>query len=348
MFPIFYAVFLIPAGEELVPLLQTVTAYMCMALLGLVGIPAHIEGIFITTPDGYFEVAEACSGVKFLVAMVAYGALVANVCFRSWTRRFLFMLAAVYGWVFFAVVIALLMAAGWRFFDRKPSDPWFDPRRLQTTAPWRSPVRPVAAGIAALAALPLVWSTAIALAGAQPAPAELALPQVRGWTKVPSVRGRPWQPHFAGADLLRSARYRDAQGREVDLAIAVFARQAEGRELVGYGQGAVGPDSDWAWIAAGPAPANGRLDRIATHGIVREVATFYRVGHRLTGRGVEAKLETIRVRLIGGPQRAVAILVSSEAPGEGESPRPAINAFLSALGPIAPLADQAAGLPRLR
>jgi exosortase A len=381
MFPIFYAVFLIPAGEELVPLLQTVTAYMCMALLGLVGIPAHIEGIFITTPDGYFEVAEACSGVKFLVAMVAYGALVANVCFRSWTRRFLFMLAAVaipilangvrawgtiyiasvtgsdfaadfdhvvYGWVFFAVVIALLMAAGWRFFDRKPSDPWFDPRRLQTTAPWRSPVRPVAAGIAALAALPLVWSTAIALAGAQPAPAELALPQVRGWTKVPSVRGRPWQPHFAGADLLRSARYRDAQGREVDLAIAVFARQAEGRELVGYGQGAVGPDSDWAWIAAGPAPANGRLDRIATHGIVREVATFYRVGHRLTGRGVEAKLETIRVRLIGGPQRAVAILVSSEAPGEGESPRPAINAFLSALGPIAPLADRAAGLPRVR
>jgi exosortase A len=161
MFPIFYAVFLIPAGEELVPLLQTVTAYMCMALLGLVGIPAHIEGIFITTPDGYFEVAEACSGVKFLVAMVAYGALVANVCFRSWPRAFcscwrrsrsrswrtafarwgtIYIASVtgsefasdfdhvVYGWIFFAVVIALLMAAGWRFFDRKPGDPWFDPR----------------------------------------------------------------------------------------------------------------------------------------------------------------------------------------------------------------------------
>jgi EpsI family protein len=352
-----------------------------MALLGLVGIPAHIEGIFITTPDGYFEVAEACSGVKFLVAMVAYGALVANVCFRSWPGRLLFMLAAVaipilangvrawgtiyiasvtgsefasdfdhvvYGWIFFAVVIALLMAAGWRFFDRKPGDPWFDSRALETRTGGRSPIVAVAATIAALALLPLFWSTAVTSAGAQPAPPALTLPDVQGWSQVPAVRGRPWQPHFAGADLLRSARYRDGQGREVDLTIAVFARQAEGRELVGYGQGAVGPESDWAWIAAGPAPANGRLDRIATHGIVREVATFYRVGDILTGRGIEAKLETTRVRLIGGPQRAVAVMVSAEAPSEGESPRPAIDAFLSALGPIAPLADQAAGLPRLR
>ncbi|MDB5697353.1 MAG: Exosortase, partial [Alphaproteobacteria bacterium] len=138
-FPLFYALFLVPAGEEIVPLMQTVTAEMCMALLGLVGIPAHLEGVFISIPGGYFEVAEACSGVKFLVAMLAYGALVANVCFRSWTRRALFMAAAVvipilangvrawgtiyvawhtgndfavgfdhvfYGWIFFAIVIA--------------------------------------------------------------------------------------------------------------------------------------------------------------------------------------------------------------------------------------------------
>jgi EpsI family protein len=255
----------------------------------------------------------------------------------------------VYGWVFFAVVIALLMAVGWRFFDRKVGDPWFDPRALQAAPPLgRSPVIPVAVAAVALAALPLVWSQAVASAGAQPAPATLRLPQVPGWTLVPATGGRPWKPHFAGADLLRTARYRDAQGREVDLAMAVFARQEEGRELVGYGQGAIGPDSGWAWTAAGPPPPNGRLDRIATHGIVREVATFYRVGALVTGRRVEAKLETIKVRLLGGPQRAVAILISAEAPSEGASPRPAIDAFLSALGPIAPLADRAAGLPESR
>jgi EpsI family protein len=199
-----------------------------------------------------------------------------------------------------------------------------------------------------LALLPLVWSTAVTSAGAQAAPPALEFPDVHGWTRVAAVRGRPWQPHFAGADLLRSARYRDGQGREVDLTIAVFARQAEGRELVGYGQGAVGPESDWAWIAAGPAPANGRLDRIATHGIVREVATFYRVGDILTGRGIEAKLETTRVRLIGGPQRAVAGHgLRRSAERRRKSPSGDRRVPFGARADRA-LADQAAGLPRLR
>jgi exosortase len=64
---------------------------MSMLLLALSGIPASLDGVFITTPTGYFEVAEACSGVQFLIAMAAYGVLVANLCFRSWTRRLLFV-----------------------------------------------------------------------------------------------------------------------------------------------------------------------------------------------------------------------------------------------------------------
>ena len=75
--------------------MQTVTAEIAIVLLGLTGVPAHLEGIFITTPTGYFEVAEACAGVKFLIAMVAFGALVANVCFRSWPRRIAFLAAAI-------------------------------------------------------------------------------------------------------------------------------------------------------------------------------------------------------------------------------------------------------------
>ena len=77
-FPIFYAFFLVPFGEELVPPLQTLTARMSMALLALTGVPAHLDGIFISTPSGLFRVAEACSGVRFLVAMAALSALAAN------------------------------------------------------------------------------------------------------------------------------------------------------------------------------------------------------------------------------------------------------------------------------
>ncbi len=376
-FPIFYAVFLVPFGEELVGPLQTLTAKMSMALLALTGVPAHIEGIFISTPTGLFRVAEACSGVRFLVAMAALGALAANLCFRSWPRRLLFVAFAltisvlangvrafgtiyiayrtnnevavgidhlIYGWVFFAIVIALIMAAGWHFFDRAPNARWFDPADLQAsgTGPGR-PARAVqAAGIAvALAAAAPFWLAAVAAAGTRAVP-DVPLPEVAGWTRLAATGD--WQPHFVGADRIRQARYRNAAGQQVDLALIVFARQSEGRELVGYGQGASDEDGAWSWTGEAPAPADGRAERIGSHGKVREVASFYRVGEIVTGSATRVKLETIRVRLLGGPQRAVALLVAAEAPADGLSPRPAIDSFLHSLGPVAPLADRAAGL----
>jgi exosortase A len=380
-FPLFYAFFLVPAGEEIVPLMQTLTADMAMALLALTGVPAYIEGIFISTPTGYFEVAEACSGVRFLVAMIAYGALVSNVCFRAWPRRTLFMAAAIlipvlangvrawgtiyiahlttiefasgfdhilYGWVFFAVVIMVIMAAGWPFFDRKVGDPWLGVEALRRGAgsgPARRLVQ-VAAAALALAAVPPLWSAAVASAGSEAPPADIAMPAVPGWTQIPSSSGRPWQPHYTGADLIRMVRYRNAAGQEVDLAIVLFARQSEGRELVGYGQGATEPEGAWAWTAQAPAPRGGKAERIESNRALREVVTFYRVGGILTGSATAVKLETMKTRLLGGPQRAVAILVSAPAPADGVSPRPAIDAFLSSLGDPAALADRAAGLPQ--
>jgi exosortase A len=377
-FPLFFAFFAIPFGSELVPAMQTVTAELAMALLNLSGVPALLEGVFITTPIGYFEVAEACAGVKFLIAMAALGALVANVCFRSWRRRILFLVACIivpilangirafatiyvaeqsgvefasgmdhviYGGAFFALVIALILGIAWRYFDRRVNDPWFDPRQLQPVPP-ASDSEPRARRVGGLvvlaAAAPLLWATAIAAAGRVEAPSALQLPDVPGWSRIEAVQGRPWQPHFAGADHFRVSHYRDQQGREVTLAIAYFARQEEGRELVGFGQGAVGPGSDWAWTADAPAPANGRAERLASHGELREVVSFYRVGDILTGSGARVKLETMKVRLIGGPQRAVAVLVSAGPQPGGAVAREAIDGFVDALGPVEAFTDRLA------
>lgn len=376
-FPLFYALFLVPFGEELVAPMQTLTAKMCMALLGLVGVPAHIEGIFISTPTGLFRVAEACSGVRFLVAMAALAALVANLCFRAWPRRVAFVAAAmaipvaangvrafatiwvahltdnevavgfdhiVYGWVFFGLVIAMILAAGWPFFDRRPGEAWFDPAGLQAPGSESGPAArtvQVAAAAVMLAAAAPAWSAAVGAAGTRPV-LPVAFPDVPGWSRV-RVTGE-WQPHYGGADRIAMARYRDGAGREVDLAFVVFARQSEGRELVGYGQGASDEDGAWSWTADTAPPPGGKAERIGSHGKVREVASFYRVGHVLTGSPARVKLETIRVRLLGGPQRAVAVLVAAPAPADGLSPRPAVDSFLRSLGPVEPLADRAAGL----
>src|SRR3546814_1933731 len=40
-FPLFYALFMVPFGEEFVPILQTITAQLSMLFLGWANVPAH-------------------------------------------------------------------------------------------------------------------------------------------------------------------------------------------------------------------------------------------------------------------------------------------------------------------
>ncbi|MBL7372589.1 archaeosortase/exosortase family protein, partial [Escherichia coli] len=65
----------------------------------------------------------------------------------------------VYGWVFFALVMAAVLAIGWKWFDRDPDARWFDPARLQTV-PARRVDAPVAGLLVLLvASLFLGWSS---------------------------------------------------------------------------------------------------------------------------------------------------------------------------------------------
>jgi exosortase A len=375
LFPLFYMFFLVPVGEEAVPALQTLTAKMCMILLGWTGIPAHIDGIFITTPAGLFRVAEACSGVKFLIAMVAYGVLVANLCFKSWGRRAAFMAVCVvvpilanglrafgtiyvaeqsgiafaasfdhvfYGWIFFGIVIAAVMAIGWRFFDKRADAPAFDPSTLQSPVSKTTTAMHALAGLLFVAAVPFGWSSYVA-AKSSPVPQRIALPQVEGWEIVPYTPNVHWTPRFVGGSHYLSGRYRNAAGQEADLFVVVYDRQAEGRELIGYGQGAIDPEGYWSWTANTPAPADGRSERIKTKGAAREVVSFYRVNGTTSGSAARIKLATLQARLTGGNQQAVAILISAEQVGD-RSARPAIDAFVKSLGDIDKVADRFAGL----
>lgn len=377
IFPLFYAFFMVPFGEEIVPPLQLVTARLAMFFLDLSGVPAHMEGIFITTPTGYFEVAEACSGAKFLIAMTAYGVLVCNVCFRTWPRRILFMTGAlglsvlangvrafatilvahltsvdaavgfdhvVYGWVFFAIIMVVVMATAWPFFDRKPGAPWFDPAQLQGVVRHRTSTGTVAGiALALIVAAPL-WLTATA-ASAEPLPARIDLPVVKGWTRTGQAQSYPWTPRFDGADHRVTGHYRNGAGQVIDLTIVAYARQDEGRELVGFGQGAADPDSQWVWSSPARAPANARGEQITAPGpVVRHVVSFYIVGQGApTGSRPTVKIETMKARLLGQDQRAIAILISAQE-GEGQPADVAISAFLADMGDVKLLADRAMGL----
>jgi exosortase A len=371
IFPLLYAFFLVPFGEGLEQPLQQVTVATVLPLLRIVGVPAHVDGVLITIPTGYFEVAEACSGAKFVIAMMAYGVLVANVCYVSWRRRIAFMAMAlvvpviangirafgtiyaahltsvaaatgfdhiVYGWVFFGLVMALVLAIGWRWFDRDPDARWAS--GLPAPAP-RRPVPPLLAGALVIALAAVYPSVDSVLAARRDIlPARIALPIVPGWHQVAGGGPAAWAPHYPGADHYLIGRYADDAGREVDLAVAVYAAQREGYEVIGFGRGVLREQDRWVRVADEAPIAGGAVVRITAPGPVqRIVATWFRVGGETLFSPVRVKLATLRARLLGGPQAAVAVHVSAVAPGG----RAVVERFVGALGSIETLADHSAG-----
>lgn len=371
LFPLAYAVFLVPFGEEIEGPLQQVTVALVMPLLHLFGVPAQVDGVLIHAGANFFEVAEACSGAKFVLAMLAFGVLVANLCFIGWRRRAAFLLACivvpvlangvrafgtiyaahltsvaaatgfdhiVYGWLFFALVMAATLALAWRWFDRAPDAPAFDPAQLQGRV-----ARPLAPAVAALSLLAVAavlpaWSAAASRPAALPP--HLDLPALPGWRRAPLSTRAPWRPWHPGADHTLFGRYVDARGNAVDIGVAVYARQREGAELVSFGTGVLREEDRWARVADLPAIVGGKAMRITAPGPVeRVVATWYQVGDMPAASPAQVKLATAVARLLGGSNRAIVVHLSAEV-APGRDPRAAIARFRRALGPL----PHAAGL----
>ncbi len=143
--PLLYLVFLVPFAAFLTPALQSFTSKFVGVGLDLLGIPNLITQFTIEIPEGTFYVAQACAGLRFLIAAVAFGVFYALLNYRSPGRRIVFIAASIvvpivangfralgivvlghvlgsaeaaatdhvlYGWLFFSIVLLLLVVAG--------------------------------------------------------------------------------------------------------------------------------------------------------------------------------------------------------------------------------------------
>jgi exosortase A len=149
LLPLVFLMFAVPLGEGLIPKLQDFSAWFAVKMLDFSRVPVLLEGRFISVPSGRWEVAEACSGIRYLTSSIAIGFLYAGLMYRSWIRRIGFLLASavvpilanglrvygiillaylsgnriaagvdhlLYGWLFFTIVMILLLRVGfwWR------------------------------------------------------------------------------------------------------------------------------------------------------------------------------------------------------------------------------------------
>lgn len=381
IFPLGYLLLMVPFGEFLVNPLQDVTVFFVVNALQLIGIPVYSDGIFLQIPNGNFTVAEACAGLRFLVATLALGLLFANAAFQDWWRRAIFMVLVfvvpivangfralgivllahytdnqvavdadhvIYGWVFLTFVTVALLGIGMAM-------------RPKTAAPQRLPeMATQAPATRSLLACGLATLVVVAAAPALPAllqPADaggpaiaLAVPETAAsWTRAAEAPA-DWKPVFQGPSAERLARY--GNGAEaVDLYVAYYPHQAQDREVINPNN-FIAPEPGWLRAADQlvQVVVNGETITVMATRIVdaarrdraRVVLRWYWVGGEMVGSPPEAKMLQLWGLATGQPA-AAAIVVATDDPGGDGVALETLRGFVASLPPLGPLLEQAGG-----
>jgi exosortase A len=286
IFPLAFLFFAVPMGEFLIPGLQNITAHITVALLKLSGLAVYSDGVFISVPNGDFHVAEACSGVRFLIASLPLGVLFANAAFLSWRRRFIVILLSVlipimangmraygiimiayfsdnkyalgvdhliYGWIFFAFVTLVFLSIGMLFMDRPIASTVFDKAHLPAKQTVPGSVQMVVfAAVLVLAAANMgpLYNNFVNRPAAPGSPLALKAPVVGGaWRMAePSLPQPKWHPAFKGVDTEILQTYVRDDGLKVTLYIGYYERQRKGADILGFGNTVAAP-LPWEWAS---------------------------------------------------------------------------------------------------
>ena len=268
IFPLFYLIFTVPFGSDLVPVLMDFTASFTVKGLKLTGIPVFWEGRYIVIPSGSFVVAEACSGLRYLIASIALGCLYAYLNYRSLWRRLAFIGIAmavpiiangiraysiviiahysnmklavgidhiIYGWLFFGLVILLMFWIG--SWWREPTNNFVQNsvnnlnRRLVSG-------RPKDFFLTFVIVIVIVASGPIAVEWFQSQEFKnrsvtVQIPTSNQDWKLSETTKQNWMPQYSGANDEVLARYDNIRnGKYIELYIAYFNQQRQGAELI--------------------------------------------------------------------------------------------------------------------
>jgi EpsI family protein len=365
----------IPIWDYVGPLLQDMTTEVVGVCLSATTIPVLIEGNLVTIPPGRFRIAAGCSGLSYFVAAGALGAvfgllwlerwrdraLLVGIAFAlsvlaNWTRVFVVILSGYltdmqgflvrvdhyyFGWVLFGIAMVPMYVVGTRLEHRQKQNR-DNAIRNSGRRKRGALAASVVATTAAMAAAPLSWGTVGARADANLARPDL--PTIVSW-RLDSEATPDWTPRFIGAAELSVYRFsRDSQ--TVDLGIAWYPVQSQGRELIFYANDVADPSR---WQAMGPdqtISVDGLSFTVreilsATSG-ARLVAWWYEVGGRVATSGSHAKWlqfdAFFRGRLDGG-----LVAVSARCDVDCDSARQRVLDFIRGLGQPALLLPEQGG-----
>ncbi|MEO8300266.1 MAG: exosortase A [Rhizomicrobium sp.] len=341
-FPVFYLLFLVPTGEYLIVPMQHFAARFVEICLNLLGVTFYREGTLFELTSGRYEIAEACAGLRFLIATVTLGVLFAHMMFRKIYKTVVFLLACVavplignglrcvgiimiaylsgneygagadhivYGWGFNVAILVVLGALGYRFRDE-----FSEKIDVRTSAPV-SPQK--LATVTALAALLLSAGPAVAWWHdnylSSPDMTAIAKPfQTTSWSQ--GSASSSWHPEFSGADTNAAASISDGRTLPVDLYLGYYARPRPGHSMTAHANN-FWEDQAWtladsgnvtAQFAKNPVPFQEWI--VNAHAEKRMIWSTYWVNGRFTTSLFKVKLLQAAAALQGHEGQAVVVL----------------------------------------
>lgn len=280
VFPLGFLFLAVPVGQSMTPVLMDWTADFTVLALRASGIPVYRDGLYFVIPSGSWSVVEACSGVRYLMAMVTVGTLFAYLQFRGWRYRALMVGLSVLvplvanwlrayavvlighvsgneygtgfdhivgGWVFFGIATAVLLGIG--TFLREPAGANGDAATPQVPAmaPAVSRVMLVLAFAGAAVVGASVMLERWASPSGVPVPVQLAtLSPAAGWRSISDPVPTWMPPMLAPAAVSRSA-FEGPAGEQVGVLMAYFRAQHAGSKLVSSGNDVLPREPDGLW-----------------------------------------------------------------------------------------------------
>jgi exosortase A len=367
LFPSLYLFFLVPMGEYLIGPLQRFTTHFISVGLDLMGILHYTEGNTIELANGRYEVAEACAGLRFLIATIAVGVLFAHFMYRKWPKIALFLAACivvpiigngfralgivllahysnnqiavgtdhlVYGWGFSVAILAVLMFIGARFSDPVDDD---ENEAMPPPGPAGSLPLTVAASVLAIAVVPAVFLWRAEAAPRVDATAFAVPPAAAGWSVGP-VSGE-WQPVYAHPDARLAFAMHDATpfSPAVDVIVDYYAANDDRNNLI-TSTNKLWDEDEWHPVIQDALHAGfGGEDvplgevQISSAAGSRLIWWTYAAGGRFTTSGMTVKLSRLRAL---GNEGAALVTVSTTVDSDVDAARVRLRRALASLGGI--------------
>jgi len=268
-FPLAFLFLSIPIGDFLIPYLQFITADISVFMIKLLGIPVFRDGMYIQIPNGNFLVAEACSGIRFLISTITIGILYSYLNFSKLHKQILFVLLCcvvaivgnglraflmilighlsnmqaavgfdhfVYGGVFFTLILGILFVIGYYMSDpisevEKPTHN----KDKQASQNFPSVIFIIIALLLLFIgpALKLKYESYINLLASQ----QIIEPNEQPSTSKNIITkfNNNWIPNFPDSDAIYTSELTSEKtSNNIDVFVATYNYETDNKEIIGY------------------------------------------------------------------------------------------------------------------